>query len=89
MRTDSAIATATRWVRSASAYSTSPAAGADRREPRVDARTAVDRAFVDVLAGGAPAEGLVDYAEALRTHRVAVAIAEAARTGDAVRPSSR
>ncbi|SNT02853.1 Predicted dehydrogenase [Geodermatophilus pulveris] len=60
--------------------------GADRSEPRVDGRTAVDRAFVDVLAGGAPAEGLVDYAEALRTHRVAVAIAESARSGDAVRP---
>ncbi len=55
--------------------------GADRSEPRVDGRTAVDRAFVDVLAGGVPAEGLVDYAEALRTHRVAVAIAESARTG--------
>ncbi|RBY77687.1 gfo/Idh/MocA family oxidoreductase [Geodermatophilus sp. TF02-6] len=60
--------------------------GTDRREPRVDGRTAVDRAFVDVLAGGAPAEGLVDYAEALCTHRVAVAITESARTGDAVRP---
>ncbi len=62
------------------------AGGADRSEPRVDGRTAVDRAFVDVLAGGAPAAGLVDYAEALRTHRVAVAIAESVRTGDAVRP---
>lgn len=62
------------------------AAGADRREAQVDARTAVDRAFVDLLAGGAPAEGLVDHAEALRTHRVAVAIAESARTGGAVRP---
>ncbi|WNV75991.1 Gfo/Idh/MocA family protein [Geodermatophilus sp. DSM 44513] len=62
------------------------AEGATRSEPRVDARTAVDRAFLDVLAGGAPAEGLVDYAEALRTHRVAVAIAESARSGDAVRP---
>lgn len=62
------------------------AAGTDRREPQVDARTAVDRAFVDVLAGGAPTEGLVDHAEALRTHRVAVAIAESARTGGAVRP---
>lgn len=60
--------------------------GAQRSEPRVDGRTAVDRAFVDVLAGGAAAEGLVGYAEALRTHRVAVAIAESARTGEAVRP---
>ena len=59
--------------------------GADRSEPRVDGRTAVDRAFVDVLAGGAPAEGLVDYAEALRTHRLAVAVAESAKTGSRVR----
>jgi predicted dehydrogenase len=62
------------------------AAGTVHREPAVDARTAVDRAFVDLLAGGAPAEALVDYAEALRTHRVGVAVAESARTGAAVRP---
>ncbi|HEX2073721.1 MAG TPA: Gfo/Idh/MocA family oxidoreductase [Geodermatophilus sp.] len=61
------------------------AAGTERRAPAVDARTAVDRAFVDVLAGRTPAEALVDYAEALRTHRVAVAIAESARTGAAAR----
>ncbi|RFU21333.1 Gfo/Idh/MocA family protein [Geodermatophilus marinus] len=60
--------------------------GAETRQPQVDARTAVDRAFVDLLAGGPPAPGLVDYAEALRTHRVGVAIAESARTGAAVRP---
>jgi predicted dehydrogenase len=57
-------------------------------EPRVDPRYAVDRAFVDVLAGRATAhglaDGLVDVAEALRTHRLAVAVAEAARTGATV-----
>ncbi|MGY1709231.1 Gfo/Idh/MocA family protein [Geodermatophilus sp. SYSU D00758] len=60
--------------------------GVETRQPEVDARTAVDRAFVDLLAGRPPAPGLVDYAEALRTHRVGVAIAESARTGAAVRP---
>ena len=62
------------------------AAGTERSEPAVDARTAVDRAFVDLLLTGARAEGLVDYAEALRTHRLAVAVAESARTGEPVRP---
>jgi predicted dehydrogenase len=61
------------------------AEGADRREPTVDARTAVDRAFVDLVVTGARAEGLVDYAEALRTHRLAVAVSESARTGSRVR----
>jgi predicted dehydrogenase len=56
-----------------------------RAVPRVDARRAVDRAFVDVLCGGPPAPGLVDVAEALRTHRLAWALAEATRTGSAVR----
>jgi predicted dehydrogenase len=54
-------------------------------EPSVDGRRAVDRAFVDVLSGGAPAPGLVDVGEALRTHRLACAVAEATRTGSAVR----
>jgi predicted dehydrogenase len=60
-------------------------AGEDRAEPSVDARRAVDRAFVDVLNGGPVAPGLVDVAEALRTHRLACAVAEATRTGEAVR----
>ncbi|MGY1704015.1 Gfo/Idh/MocA family protein [Geodermatophilus sp. SYSU D00697] len=64
------------------------AAGSERTEPSVDARTAVDRAFVDLLAGRPPSGALVDYAEALRTHRVAVAIAESARSGSAVRVTS-
>jgi myo-inositol 2-dehydrogenase / D-chiro-inositol 1-dehydrogenase len=67
------------------ALTVTTAAGTERTEPSVDARTAVDRAFVDLLAGGPPSEALVDYAEALRTHRVAVAIAESARGGGAVR----
>jgi predicted dehydrogenase len=59
-------------------------AGEERSEPRVDARDAVDRAFLDVVAGGPPAPGLVDVAEALRTHRLAWAVAEAARSGSTV-----
>jgi predicted dehydrogenase len=53
--------------------------------PAVDARTAVDRAFVDVLSGRPAPPGLVDHAEALRTHRLACAVAESARTGRPVR----
>ncbi|MET0765326.1 MAG: Gfo/Idh/MocA family oxidoreductase [Blastococcus sp.] len=60
-------------------------AGEDRAEPAVDARRAVDRAFVDVLNGGPAAPGLVDVAEALRTHRLACAVTEATRTGATVR----
>jgi predicted dehydrogenase len=58
-------------------------------EPSVDGRRAVDRAFVDVLSGGAAAPGLVDVGEALRTHRLACAVAEATRTGSAVRVAGR
>jgi predicted dehydrogenase len=61
------------------------AAGTERTEPAVDGRFAVDRAFVDVLNGAAPPTGLVDYAEALATHRLAVALAESAATGRTVR----
>lgn len=57
--------------------------------PTVDPRIAVDRAFVDVLAGGCAAPGLVDVAEALRTHRLACAITEATRTGTTVRLATR
>ena len=64
-------------------------AGEERTEPQVDARQAVDRAFLDVVAGGPPAPGLVDVAEALRTHRLAWAVAEAARTGSTVPVTSR
>jgi predicted dehydrogenase len=58
--------------------------GEIRSEPRVDPRVAVDRAFVDVLAGCPPPPGLVDVAEALETHRLAWAVAEATRTGSVV-----
>ncbi|MCW2532138.1 MAG: putative dehydrogenase [Blastococcus sp.] len=54
-------------------------------EPVVDGRRAVDRAFVDVLSGRPAAPGLVDVAEALRTHRLAWAVAEATRTASVVR----
>jgi predicted dehydrogenase len=59
--------------------------GPEDLRPAVDGRLVVDRAFVDVLSGRPAAPGLVDYAEALRTHRVACAIAESARTNRAVR----
>ena len=58
-------------------------------EPRTDPRLAVDRAFVDVLAGRPPAPGLVDVAQALATHRLAVAVAEATRTGSLVQVGGR
>jgi myo-inositol 2-dehydrogenase/D-chiro-inositol 1-dehydrogenase len=66
----------------------SPEGDEDTR-PTVDARSAVDRAFVDVLAGRPAAPGLVPVGEALRTHRLAWAVTEAARTGSAVRVGSR
>jgi predicted dehydrogenase len=48
--------------------------GEVRAEPEVDARRAVDRAFVDLLSGGSASPGMVDVAEALRTHRLAWAV---------------
>jgi myo-inositol 2-dehydrogenase/D-chiro-inositol 1-dehydrogenase len=63
--------------------------GEVRAEPVVDARRAVDRAFVDQLSGGSASPGIVDVAEALRTHRLAWAISEAARTGVPVRVGDR
>jgi myo-inositol 2-dehydrogenase/D-chiro-inositol 1-dehydrogenase len=59
--------------------------GEEHAEPAVNARRAVDRAFVDVLAGRPAAPGLVDVGEALHTLRLACAVARAARTGSAVR----
>ena len=49
------------------------------------ARVAVDRAFIDAVRGVAD-DVRVPYAEALRTHAVALAVAEAAATGRAVHP---
>ena len=59
--------------------------GEQQATPEVDARHAVDRAFVDLVTGGVRAEGLVDVGEALATHRLAHAVAAAARTGATVR----
>jgi myo-inositol 2-dehydrogenase / D-chiro-inositol 1-dehydrogenase len=49
----------------------------------VEARTAADRAFVDHVAGRALSGpgAVVDYAEALRTHRLACAIADSVASG--------
>jgi predicted dehydrogenase len=49
------------------------------------ARVAVDQAFIDAVRG-ADDDVRVPYAEALRTHALALAVAEAAATGRAVRP---
>ena len=48
------------------------------------ARVAVDRAFVDAVRGTGD-DVRVPYAEALRTHTLALAVAEAAATGEPVR----
>lgn len=53
--------------------------------PRVNAREAVDRAFLDAIQADDPALVGADYAEALRTHALACAIDTAARTGEPVR----
>jgi myo-inositol 2-dehydrogenase / D-chiro-inositol 1-dehydrogenase len=53
------------------------------------AKVATDRAFVDAVlgAGADPAtDGLPDYAEALRSHRLACAVAKAVATGATERP---
>jgi myo-inositol 2-dehydrogenase/D-chiro-inositol 1-dehydrogenase len=63
--------------------------GEVRAEPEINARRAVDRAFVDLLSGGSASPAIVDVAEALRTHRLAWAISEAARTGVPVRVGDR
>jgi len=49
------------------------------------ARVAVDRAFIDAVRGDGD-DIRVPYAEALRTHAVALAVAEAAATGRAISP---
>lgn len=58
--------------------------GDEDATPTVEPRTAVDRAFVDVLSGRPAPAGLVDVAEALATHRLGWAVAEATRTGTTV-----
>lgn len=54
--------------------------GTRRREPGNDARVAVDREFIDVVRG-VRARTAVPYEEALRTHRVACALAASAEEG--------
>lgn len=51
------------------------------------ARVAVDRAFVDAVRGVGE-DVRVPYAEALGTQRLALAVAESARTGRTVRPAA-
>ena len=51
----------------------------------VDPILEADRAFVDAVRTGDPAGVRVPYDEALRTHRLTCALAEAARTGETVR----
>jgi len=57
--------------------------GIRRREPGNDARVAVDREFIDVVRG-VRARTAVPYEEALRTHRVACALAASAEEGTPV-----
>lgn len=58
-------------------------AGREVLTPRVDAHELVDREFLDAVAGRRPATR-APYGEALRTHRLGLAVASAAATGDAV-----
>jgi predicted dehydrogenase len=51
------------------------------------ARVAVDRAFIDAVRGDGD-DVRVPYAEALRTHALALAVAESAATGRVVRPQA-
>ena len=53
------------------------------RAPGNDAKVAVDRAFVDAVAGLGD-DIRAPYAEALRTHRLGLAVAESAATGRAI-----
>ena len=45
--------------------------------------------LVDLLSGGSASSAIVDVGEALRTHRLAWAVSEAARTGGVVRVGNR
>jgi predicted dehydrogenase len=58
--------------------------GTRRVAPAVDARVAVDRGFIGAVRG-MPFPAGVPYEEALRTHRLACAIATAAQEGGEVR----
>jgi myo-inositol 2-dehydrogenase / D-chiro-inositol 1-dehydrogenase len=58
--------------------------GEERRVPGNDARSAADAAFVAAVRSGNSADIRVPYGEAVRTHRVATAIARAATDGSVV-----
>lgn len=53
-------------------------------EPAEDPRVTVDREFIEAVRGDRPGTR-APYAEALRTHRLACALAESARRGEVVR----
>jgi predicted dehydrogenase len=59
------------------------ASGTTVRQATVDPHVAIDREFIDVVRGRASATQ-VPYEEALRTHRVACALAESTTTGQPV-----
>jgi myo-inositol 2-dehydrogenase/D-chiro-inositol 1-dehydrogenase len=52
--------------------------------PTVDAKSAADRDFIAAVRSGDSSTVRVPYAEALRTHRLACAVAEAARSGTVI-----
>ena len=62
-----------------------PGAEPEVLTPAVDGHEAVDREFLEAVAGQR-ASTRVPYEEALATHRVGLAMTEAARTGALVRP---
>lgn len=59
-------------------------AGDREWRPTIDVRVAVDRAFLDALHADDPTLVGADYADALRTHRLACAVATSAHTGEPV-----
>ena len=58
--------------------------GEEHRVPATDARSAADAAFIAAVRTGNPSDIRVPYDEAMRTHRVATAIARAAVDGSVV-----
>jgi predicted dehydrogenase len=61
--------------------------GRRERTPAEDPKLVVDREFIEVVRGERAATR-APYEEALRSHAVAVAVAESARTGVPVRPAT-
>jgi myo-inositol 2-dehydrogenase / D-chiro-inositol 1-dehydrogenase len=58
--------------------------GEEHRVPGNDARSAADVAFIAAVRSGNPSDVRVPYDEAVRTHRVATAIARAALDGSVI-----